>query len=96
MSIVQRQISTSDDIAPVISKAVDNETIDSSVKTVRPSLKTRTRLLLLPFRSGEAVTEHPDLSPMIKDGWRIQSASPRVTKDGTRLFVVLKQSDSPR
>lgn len=49
----------------------------------------RAKLLLVDFRSGEAVRQHPDVAPLLKDGWSVTGAAPRVTPEGTRLLVVL-------
>lgn len=48
------------------------------------------KLLLVDFRNGEPVRVHPDVAPLLNDGWSIRSAVPRIVEDeGTRLFVVL-------
>lgn len=49
----------------------------------------RAKLLLVDFRSGEAVRQHPDIAPLLEEGWSVTGAAPRVTPDGTRLLVVL-------
>lgn len=49
----------------------------------------RTKLVMVPFRSGEAVIRHPDICPLLEDGWKIKSATPRITTEGTKLLVVL-------
>lgn len=49
----------------------------------------RAKLLLVDFRSGEAVHCHPDVLPFLDKGWAVTAASPRVTQEGTRLLVVL-------
>ena len=46
-------------------------------------------LLLVEFRGGEAVTRHPDVAPFLRQGWKVHSARPRLTEEGTRLLVVL-------
>lgn len=53
-----------------------------------------TKLLLVDFRSGEAVHQHPEISPFLQQGWRVRSAVPRLVEaKGTRLLVVLTQGD---
>ena len=48
------------------------------------------KLLLVEFRSGEAVRMHPEIAPLLTEGWRIKSAVPRLVEaKGTRLLVVL-------
>ena len=48
------------------------------------------RLLLVDFRNGEAVRDHPEIAPLLDEGWRIKSAVPRLVEaKGTRLLVVL-------
>lgn len=48
------------------------------------------KLLLVDFRSGEAVREHPEVEPLLSEGWRIKSAVPRLVEaKGTKLLVVL-------
>ena len=57
--------------------------------TSRPS-KTLTKIMLVPFRNGEAVNKHPDLADFLKDGWTVSSAVPRIVEsEGTRLLVVM-------
>ncbi len=68
--------------APRLSPRIEN-------LTSRPS-KTLTKILLLPFRNGEAVNKHPELASFLNDGWTISSAVPRIVEtEGTRLLVVL-------
>lgn len=51
-----------------------------------------TKLLLVDFRSGEAVSQHPEIQSYLQQGWRVKSAVPRLVEaGGTRLFVVLTQ-----
>jgi hypothetical protein len=46
--------------------------------------------LLVDFRSGEAVRKHPEIEPLLSQGWRIKSAVPRLVEaKGTKLLVVL-------
>lgn len=48
------------------------------------------KLLLVDFRSGESVRKHPDVLPLLTQGWRIKSAVPRLVESkGTKLLVVL-------
>src|SRR5690606_12225473 len=48
------------------------------------------KLLLVDFRSGEAVRNHPEIAPLLRQGWRIKSAVPRLVEaKGTKLLVVL-------
>lgn len=50
------------------------------------------KLVLVDFRSGEAVQRHPDLQPWLEDGWMISSAAPRVVEGGrTKLLVTLER-----
>lgn len=57
--------------------------------TPRPN-KTLTKIMLVPFRNGEAVSKHPDLTTFLKDGWTISSAVPRIVEsEGTKLLVVM-------
>lgn len=55
----------------------------------RLTTRSRTKLLLIDFRSGEAVDRHPALAADLRRGWQVRSARPRLTPEGTRLFVVL-------
>ena len=65
--------------------------------TARPS-KALTKIMLVPFRNGEAVSKHPELSPYLAEGWTISSAVPRlVESEGTKLLVVMvKPVHGPR
>lgn len=63
----------------------------STTKLVRPN----TKLLLVDFRSGEAVSQHPEIQSYLQQGWRIKSAVPRLVEaGGTRLLVVLTQPNT--
>lgn len=64
-------------------------TLAPHASTLR-STEEGTKLLLISFRNGEAVDDHPDVTPYLDEGWRIRSASPRVTDKGTELLVVLE------
>ena len=65
----------------------------SSRRPVKPGNATSEqpiKLLLVDFRNGESVGAHPDVAPLLRDGWSIRSAVPRIVEEeGTRLFVVL-------
>jgi len=50
------------------------------------------RLLLVGFRSGEAVARHPELTAWLKQDWTIRTARPRITPDGAKLLVVMTHS----
>lgn len=53
-------------------------------------------LLLVPFRSGEAVNRHPALQSWIEKGWVVRSAVPRIIEKGTtKLLVVLEKAREP-
>lgn len=62
--------------------------------TSAPS-KALTKILLVEFRNGEAVTQHPELSTLLSDGWSVRSAVPRIVEsEGTKLLVVMAKPDS--
>lgn len=51
-----------------------------------------TKLLLVDFREGAPLADHPQLAPYLKSGWTIRSATPRLVEAaGPRLLVVLNQ-----
>lgn len=51
------------------------------------------RVLLVDFRSGEPVHRHPDIAPLLSDGWIVKSAVPRLVENqGLKLLVVLKRT----
>lgn len=55
------------------------------------------RLLLVDFRSGEAVRMHPEIAPLLNQGWRIKSAVPRLVEaKGTKLLVVMTPPSARR
>lgn len=69
-------------------------TLSASSHSPVPSNTTKSqqpiKLLLVDFRNGESVCAHPEVAPMLNDGWTIRSAVPRIVEDeGTRLLVVL-------
>ena len=52
--------------------------------------KALTKILLVAFRNGEAVSKHPELAHLLADGWTVRSAVPRIVEsEGTKLLVVL-------
>ncbi len=52
----------------------------------------QTKIVIVDFRSGEAVRSHPDLAPLLKQGWQIRSAAPRIVETaGASMMVVLTQ-----
>lgn len=60
-----------------------------SPSPVRPS-SDDTRSLVVEFRSGESVQQHPALKELIQDGWHIESAVPEcIDPDCTQLRVKL-------
>ena len=62
----------------------------SGLQSTTPKADAPIKLLLVDFRSGESVCQHPDVKPMLSDGWSIRSAVPRLVEDeGTKLLVVL-------
>lgn len=53
------------------------------------------RVMLVDFRSGEAVNLHPDLCPLLQQGWTVKSAVPRLVEgEGLKLLVVLNRGRS--
>lgn len=61
-------------------------------RAARSDPETGVKLLLIAFRSGEAVERHPDVQPWLEDGWTVRSAVPRVVESGaTKLLVVLER-----
>ncbi len=54
--------------------------------------ETGVQLLLISFRSGEAVERHPDVQPWVTNGWAVRSAVPRIVESGaTKVLVVLER-----
>ena len=53
------------------------------------------QIRILPLRSGEAVSSHPDLAPLLKKGWEVLNASPRATREGAKLLVMLTRPVAP-
>ena len=68
-----------------------SEALSPPTVAVVPGPKAeRVKILLLDFRSGEAIDRHPDLALYLKDGATIKSAEPRISESGTpKLLVVL-------
>jgi hypothetical protein len=61
-------------------------------QAARSGPETGVKLLLVTFRSGEAVERHPDVEPWLESGWTVRSAVPRVVESGaTKLLVVLER-----
>lgn len=61
-----------------------------STDEARPTRK----IFVVEFRSGEAVNRHPELAPLISDGWEIESAVPDVADEGVKLLVVMIRSSA--
>lgn len=58
------------------------------------SRKALTKILLVEFRNGEAVTKHPELEHLLEEGWIVRSAVPRIVEsEGTKLLVVLAKPE---
>lgn len=61
-------------------------------RSTREAPPTDVKLLLVAFRSGEAVDHHPALKPWLEKNWRVRSAVPRIVENGaTKLLVVLER-----
>lgn len=74
------------ELTPPISTLTDFKT--------RPT-RTLTKILLVDFRNGEAVSKHPELQNFIADGWSIRSAVPRLVEaEGTKLLVVMARPEA--
>ena len=57
-----------------------------------PQPSAGTKLLLVDFRSGEAVAQHPEVAALLHQGWQIRSAVPRIVEaEGPKLLVILMQ-----
>lgn len=70
---------------------------DRSIGHNDPTADASTRVMIVDFRSGEAVVRHPDLEDLLKDGWFVQSAVPHVADaDEVRLLVVMSRSAATR
>ena len=64
----------------------------SSKQAACESSSTDVKLMLVPFRNGEAVDQHPVLQPWLEKSWRIRSAVPRIVERGdTKLLVILER-----
>lgn len=62
-------------------------------REARPS-SPRTQLLLIDAADAADVALHPDVAPLLQQGWQIRSATPRLVEaQGTRLLVVLRRPD---
>jgi hypothetical protein len=50
-------------------------------------------LLLVDLQSAD-VRRHPDVAPLLRNGWRVKSAVPRVVEsEGAKLLVVLVRNE---
>lgn len=82
------------DIVPSkASPVAEGRSLDIAVDAGMP-VSPSSRVLVVEFRSGEAVQQHPELVPLIEDGWNVRSAVPRlVDGEGIRLLVVLDRRE---
>jgi|GEM_PF-4550942 len=56
------------------------------------SFDPESRVLMVDFRSGEAVIRHPQLRVLIEGGWSVESAVPYCEDaDDVKLLVVLRR-----
>ena len=82
------------DAVPLPSIDADAQPSLSAVTCAHP--ETGAKLLLVEFRSGEAVGLHPEVTPLLSQGWRVRSAVPRIVEgEGLKLLVSLTQSGVP-
>ena len=52
-----------------------------------------TKLLLVDLRDGTGIDDHPEIAPLLEQGWTIRSATPRLVESkGMRLLVVMGQA----
>ena len=79
---------------------MDTDKANSPYAPSRPPIapdRDDSRLLLVDFRSGESVAQHPEIAPLLNDGWHIRSAVPRIVEtEGTKLLVVVSRGTSTR
>lgn len=62
----------------------------SSARLERPSWeKANVRFLLIERGQDEDVRDHPEVAPLLEEGWQIESIQPRVVEEGSRLLVLL-------
>lgn len=66
---------------------------DKSVYTPPSFLpESRLRLVRVPFQHGERMEAHPDLAPLLREGWQVKSVAPRVIEgEGLTFLVVLQR-----
>lgn len=66
---------------------------DDSVDHRDPTTDASTKVMIVDFRSGEAVVRHPALVDLLNDGWSVQSAVPHIADaDEVQLLVVMNRS----
>ena len=86
--------------SPAADEAVPPPSIeaDATPTLVAPPLPgIGAKLLLVEFRSGEAVDLHPEVAPLLRQGWRLRSAVPRIVEgEGLKLLVTLAQPGKRR
>ena len=76
---------------------VDAEATPTLSTSSLPDVSAGVKLLLVEFRSGEAVLLHPEVAPLIQQGWRLRSAVPRIVEgEGLKLLVTLGQAGKKR
>ncbi|PSQ88600.1 MAG: hypothetical protein BRD45_05795 [Bacteroidetes bacterium QS_8_64_10] len=75
---------------------IDADSLPPSLASVSASKDDDdTKLLLIDFRSGESVSCHPSVAPLLEDGWTLQRATPRVVEEeGCKLLVILSRRGS--
>lgn len=65
----------------------------SVAPALRPILpEPRLKVLLVDFHRGKALSQHPDVAPLLEQGWEVKSVAPRVVEaEGLKLLVVLQR-----
>lgn len=57
---------------------------------ILPPDASRVRLLRIDFQPDTSIANHPEVAPLLRDGWHIRSKTPRlVEREGVQLFIVL-------
>jgi len=63
---------------------------------ILPSDASRVRLLRIDFQPDAAIDDHPEVAPLLRDGWHIRRRTPRlVEREGVQLFIVLTRPANP-
>lgn len=90
-------------ILPFDERAIDQQSEEFEERVIRASMNmdaaidaglpidAQSRVLSVEFRCGEAVHLHPRIEPMLREGWTLTRAAPKLVDGSVRLIVTMRR-----